>query len=66
VEDEVNGLLYPPSDYQALAARILKLIDDGSLYQSISRNGIATAGTRFTLDRYVSEVAFIIREAVMH
>ena len=65
IANELNGLLYPPSDYQALAAQILRLINDRKLYHSISRNAIVTISSRFTLDRYVSEINSIIRKVVI-
>ena len=65
ITNELNGLLYPPSDYPALAAQILRLINDRKLYHSISRNAIVTISSRFTLDRYVSEINSIIRKVVI-
>jgi glycosyltransferase involved in cell wall biosynthesis len=40
VEDDVNGLRYPFGDIPALAARIVRLLQDESLYSRLSRNSL--------------------------
>jgi glycosyltransferase involved in cell wall biosynthesis len=40
VEDGRNGFLIPPGDYQALAARIVRLLEDASLRAAMSRANV--------------------------
>jgi glycosyltransferase involved in cell wall biosynthesis len=40
VEDDVNGIRYPFGDIPALSARIVRLLQDESLYSRLSRNSL--------------------------
>mgnify|MGYP004498508895 CR=1 FL=1 len=48
IRDGANGLLVPPSDPQALADRLMQVIEDDALYASLSAGAIGAA-SRFTI-----------------
>lgn len=56
IAGEINGLLFPPGDPDALAAQIKRLIDDDSLRQKLVENGRQTAVERFSLEAMVSGI----------
>lgn len=47
VEDQVNGLLFPPGDPDALAIRVQRLINDPTMRSKIAAAARATAQDRF-------------------
>ena len=51
VEHEVNGLLIPPDDPEALADALLRLHDDPELTATLTRNGRETVKERFDGER---------------
>ena len=51
VEHEVNGLLIPPDDPEALADALLRLHDDPELTATLTRNGRETVAERFDGER---------------
>jgi len=63
VEDEVNGLRYPFGDIPALAARLVRLLQDESLYSRLSQNSLervkrfswSTVGAQF--EKVVAQAA---------
>ena len=64
VEHEVNGLLIPPDDPEALADALLRLHDDPELTATLTRNGRATVKERFDGERLARELAALFAEAV--
>lgn len=50
------GLLVPPGDREALAAAILRLVEDEGLRARLGRCGRERVATRFTLPRFVEEM----------
>jgi glycosyltransferase involved in cell wall biosynthesis len=59
VEDEVNGLLVPVRDHRALAAAIVRALNDPALRRRMGEAGLARANERFTVERMVSETASV-------
>jgi glycosyltransferase involved in cell wall biosynthesis len=58
VTDELDALLVPPKDPQALALAIERVVRDGELRRSLIRNGLAAARKQ-TLSRFI---AIVVRE----
>jgi glycosyltransferase involved in cell wall biosynthesis len=56
VEDGVNGLLTPPGDPQAMAAALLRLLDDPALARKMSEAGRERAG-EFDARKMVEDIA---------
>jgi len=62
VRHEETGLLVPPREPEALAAAILRLLDDRELGRLLGRRGRELMLGRFTLDHMVDEVDALYRE----
>jgi len=56
VEDGATGLLFPPGNAQALAARILRLHGDGALAKTLGEAARQQAMRLFAVKRHVDEV----------
>jgi glycosyltransferase involved in cell wall biosynthesis len=63
IEDERSGLLVPEGDSNAIAAAILRILDDPSLARTLSEGGRRRIQERFTLDKmaesYIREIAAV-------
>ncbi len=57
------GLLVPPGDREALAAAILRLVEDGGLRERLARCGVERAASVFALPRFVEEMKDRYRRA---
>ncbi|HVA01067.1 MAG TPA: glycosyltransferase family 4 protein [Terriglobia bacterium] len=55
IQDGRNGLLVPSPDTEAIAAAILRLLDDSSLSASLGAAARATIQQRFSADRLVQD-----------
>ena len=64
VEHDVNGLLIPPDDPEALADALLRLHSDPELTATLTRNGRETVAERFDGERLARELAALFAEAV--
>jgi rhamnosyl/mannosyltransferase len=53
--DNVTGLTVPPSDPDALAGALNRLLDDSQLARQLGSQGRTRALERFTADRMVDE-----------
>jgi glycosyltransferase involved in cell wall biosynthesis len=53
VRDGIDGLLAPRGDYRAIAAAMLRVLDDGALAQSMGQAGAERIRVHFRLDRTV-------------
>jgi glycosyltransferase involved in cell wall biosynthesis len=62
VQDEVTGLLVPPRDPPALAAAILRLIEDPALGQELARRGRKLMLERYTTEAMTDAVARLYAE----
>ena len=56
IKDGVNGFLVPPKDPQALADKIIQLLEDHNLRVSISENAMRTVKERFGIQEMVKKV----------
>ncbi len=56
VENEINGLLTPPGDAQALAAAMKRLLEDHRLRTKLRENARASAAQRYNLAAHVNAV----------
>jgi len=64
VRDGSSGLLVPPQDPQALAARITDLMDDPALARDLADGGLRRARAHFGMARYGDEIAQVLDELV--
>jgi glycosyltransferase involved in cell wall biosynthesis len=64
VEHEVNGMLVPPEDPQALAGALLRLRDEPALRETVVAGGHETVRERFDGGRLAAELAGWFREAL--
>lgn len=64
VVDGVTGFLTRPGDPEALAVSVARLLDDPELRRRMGRAGSARVEAHFTLDRMVTELARLYRQAV--
>lgn len=63
VEDGVNGLLAPPDDEEALAAAMMRLLDDAALRSRLGHAARASAISRFDRERAIDRIEQIYAEA---
>lgn len=61
IQHGVNGLLYPPGDAVALAARIARLLDDQALSARFVDHGRNTVGGPFHADEFVRRTETVYR-----
>jgi L-malate glycosyltransferase len=59
VEDDVNGLLVPPRDAHALAAAIVRALNDTSLRTRMGEAGFARVTERFSVEKMVASTAMV-------
>ncbi len=64
IENGVTGNLVPIGDTEALAARIVKLLDDPADRTRLSANALQAVNERFSLDRMVDETEKVYREVI--
>lgn len=64
VDDGITGLLSPPRDPDALAARIRTLLSDGDLRERMGRAGRARARRLFHKDRLLADVRNLYQELI--
>jgi glycosyltransferase involved in cell wall biosynthesis len=57
VVDGENGLLVPPRDHAAMAAAIVRLLNDEPLRRQMGEAGLARVRSRFTVERMVAGTA---------
>ena len=59
----VDGLLFAPGDYQELANKIVQLIEQPDLAESIGKKAREKAENRFNIENYSGQLIKILREA---
>lgn len=62
IVDGQTGLLVPPGDVPALATALVRLIDDTTLREALSRQARARFEEKFTIDRTADQTAALYRE----
>lgn len=62
VEEGVSGLLVPPRDRAALAAAVVRLMDEPGTARQLAAQGMQQAEARFGVRRYASEIAALADE----
>lgn len=55
VENEINGLMVPPADADALADAILRVLDDRELAKKLRVNGLRVAREKFSWEKTARE-----------
>jgi glycosyltransferase involved in cell wall biosynthesis len=68
VQDQVNGLLVPPGDVQALVEALARLLDDPLLRTQLGKNGKRTVMEKFDIEQNVRAVydVFVSQEGLSH
>lgn len=56
IEDDVNGLMFPPGDANALAQQLQRLHDDPSVSARLAAEAARTVRIRFDIERTIQEV----------
>ena len=64
VKDEINGLLVPTENPEALADALMRINQDHSLARRLSAEARSTVSERFDGDRFAAELAALFREAL--
>ena len=62
VEHEISGELFPPGNAQALAARMIGLLDDGSLRQRLAGGARKRALALFTKEQQLNRLTALMRQ----
>lgn len=62
VESEVNGLLVPPEDPEALAEAVIAMLEDGSKRSAMVQAGRETIVEKFSPEMFVQRVLDLYRE----
>ena len=66
VRDNETGLLVPPSNSEALAERIVELLDNPARARAIGQAARKTVEREFNVDRMVKQTAAVYREVLEH
>ena len=66
VQDDVNGILIPPGDVQALCVAIERLATDPALRQRLGEAGRSTIEKRFSLQQAAKQYAAVYHELLGH
>lgn len=66
VVDGETGVLVPPRDHAAMAAAIVRLLQDRELRQRMGHAGLVRARRRFSAERMVQETVRVYRKVALH
>ena len=66
VEDGVTGLLVPPRDHEAMAARDRPLLNDAGLRRQMGEAAILSVRERFSVERMVLDTLRVYQRVAMH
>jgi glycosyltransferase involved in cell wall biosynthesis len=62
IENQVNGLLIPPWDANALSENVIKLLSDSALAKRIGQNARKTVEEKFTLQKFANQTAKVYKK----
>jgi glycosyltransferase involved in cell wall biosynthesis len=65
VEDGITGLLVPPRDHRAMAAAIVKLLNDAALRRQMGEAGLASVRERFSVERMVMDTLRVYQRVAL-
>jgi len=65
IKNEINGLLVPPGDPEALASAIMKILNNPELAEKFAQEGLRTVQERFSWDK-ISDQFIEIYQEVLH
>jgi glycosyltransferase involved in cell wall biosynthesis len=66
ITDKVTGLLHRPGDDADLAEKILSLLSNRTLGESLVEAGRRLVENRFTIRQFAASIARLYREAIGH
>jgi len=66
ITDKVTGLLHRPADDADLAEKILSLLSNRTLGESLVEAGRRLVENRFTIRQFAASIASLYREAIGH
>ncbi|HYP26925.1 MAG TPA: glycosyltransferase family 4 protein [Blastocatellia bacterium] len=61
LEDEVNALIFPKEDAEALAGQIVRLVEDPELFERVRRNGRRTVEEGFRFEDMVDRIDLALK-----
>ena len=64
IDNDVNGLLVPPKDPEALAKAIIKILKNPKLAKKMGENGYKKVKENFTWDKQIEKTKKIIEESL--
>ncbi|MGQ9585484.1 MAG: glycosyltransferase family 4 protein [Anaerolineae bacterium] len=64
IQDEVNGLLTPPGDAEALAGAMARVLTEPALARRLAEAGRKTVLERFTVEKHASEIQSIYEKVL--
>jgi glycosyltransferase involved in cell wall biosynthesis len=64
LNNEYNGILFPPRDHNSLAEGVIKLLDDSELYHKIRNNGKVLVSKKFTWSQIAEETIKVYDKAL--
>ena len=56
MDDNINGLLFKPNNYEELAEKIMFLIEDKSFRINLAKNGFLTFNDKYNINKYVKSL----------
>ena len=56
VQDGENGLLYPPGSSEAMAAQVLRVLENPELRRHLVSGGLHTFETKFSLESHLNQM----------
>jgi glycosyltransferase involved in cell wall biosynthesis len=64
IDDGINGILFPPGDYQELASQIKRLLNDQNYSKMLSENAYRKAKAKFGMARMVEKSITVFESLV--
>ena len=64
IDDGISGLLVEPDDSDSIAIRIIDLIENGDLFETLQKNAYKKIDSDFTLSKCAMDIGNIIRGTI--